>query len=841
MTIFLRLHRQLSTKLALLVALVVMTAVVALGAYFELFLRENFLENTRSRMQHAYQRLDYNLHRIEGELKEGAAFAAKDEQLIASVELINRYQDKSSYSIALIDEEKKTLAQELLARVKLSLNSDMALYGQNGELIAFASQQAGGYQLGYVTFRDQGAQLFTRQELEREFHPGGLPPDSDITLQHVSHHPAEKLAPEGLLTYLRQGDKLLIKSHQNVFDTGASQPLAHLELSYVLDTGYFAQFSRDIDTPLLHTFESPLAAQARLLDGRLDEQALSVSQTPGQYLSVMKKDTLNGPVYFTVALDKSRENALLNTQRAKFFMVLLVMTAGILLFMRLVFQRRLAYPLNQLMEQTRQIRHGNYVGLPTLATGDELQEVSQSVNTLALAVAEREIALEQSRRDEAYRANHDALTGLPNRRHFAQQLTQALSQAQAPSSELARVFLDVDQFKLVNDTLGHAVGDQLLLQIGQRMRRHVRPGDTLARIGGDEFTVLIENVRDPSQVAQIVQQYLALFRAPFMCDEHEIRCTASIGIARHPLDGADSETLLKHADLALYKAKDNGRDNFCFFSPDLSQRAGDRADMIHALKRAIEAGNQFELYYQPKVSVLTGRVVAAEALVRWHNPETGLVPPGQFIALAEESRQIIAIGDWVIRQACQDLAALNAQGLVLEHLSMNVSNVQLRGHDLLAVLRQEIARNNLSPHQIELEITESYIARDVGLAIESLHAFRALGLQLAIDDFGTGYSCLSYLSSLPFTRLKIDKSFVDGLPGDQNSVAITRAIIGLAKNFGLAVTAEGVEHAEQLQFLQQAQCDEIQGYFYARPMPLGAFTDFCKAQEALSEMTLQPA
>ena len=831
MTILLRLRHQLITKLALLVTLAVTVAFVALGVYFDIFMRDSFLDSTRARMQHAYQRLSYNLVDIERDLKEGAVFASEDEQLLASVELINRYQDKSSYSIGLIDEEKKALAQELLERVKLSLNSDMALYGQDSELIAFASRQGGVYQLGYVTFEAGQPKVLLRQEFEREFQRATLPPDGNITPLHVPRNPDEKASPDGLTTYLRLGDKLVIKSHQNVFEPGSGRRLAHLELSHVLGAAYFSQLSKEMDIQLAQAFDSPLAAQAQPLGSSADVLALRVSQTDGQYLGVMKKDTQGGPVYFTVALDKTRENALVNTQRTKFLLLLVAITASSLLFMRHVFRRSLVHPLGRLMAQIRQIKQGNYAKWQTLATGDELEEVSASVNTLALAVAERESALEQARRNEEYRANHDALTGLPNRGYFAQRLTQALTRATDDPAGLSLVFLDVDQFKLVNDTLGHAVGDQLLAQIGQRMQRHVRPGSSVARIGGDEFTVLIERENDRQAVTQIVQEYVALFQAPFICGEHEISATASIGIARYPQDGADSVTLLKHADLALYKAKDNGRDNFCFFSADLSQRASDRADMLHALKLAIEAGDQFVLHYQPKVSAATGQVVAAEALIRWNSPDLGLVPPFKFIGLAEESRQIIPIGDWVIQQACHDLAHLNTQGIGLQHLSLNVSNVQLRGHDLLGVLRQAIGQNGLTARQLELEITESYIAKDAGLAIESLHAFRALGLQLAIDDFGTGYSSMSYLKSLPFTRLKIDKSFVDGLPGDQDSVAITRAIIGLAKNFGLAVTAEGVERADQLQFLQQAQCDEIQGYYYARPMPLAAFIDFCRVRQ----------
>lgn len=826
--ILLRLRRNLTTKLSLLVTLAVMLVLVVLGVYFDIFLRESFLDSASTQIQHAYQRLAYNLNRIEEELKKSSAFAKTDERLIASVELINRYQDKSRYNAFLIDEEKKTIALELLKRVKLSLNSDIALYGQDDELIAFASRELAGFQWGYVSFVDGRPQILLRKERYSEFLPGTLPADGNITQKHVSFYAVEQIDKGSLLTYSRLGNKLTIKSHQRVFDPLSGRAVAHLEMSHILDADYFIQLSKDLDMQLTHAFGSTVAAQAHLLDNRTEIEALSVSQTRDQYVGVMRKETINGPVYFTVALDKARHNAVVNTHRYRFLLLLVLVAVCILLLMRFVIQRSLAQPLKRLMGQIRRIEQGDYTMLPPVATGDELQEISVSVNTLALAVHERETSLQRARNEQEYFSNHDPLSGLPNRRFFAQRLAHALELARRNHGELAVFFLDLDQFKLINDTLGHDIGDRLLVQIAERLQKNVRSTDTLARIGGDEFNMLIENVRDVAEVELIVGKYLALFQEPFMCGEHEISTTVSIGIAMYPKDGTDSVSLLKHADLAVYKTKDNGRDNYSFFSEDLSQRAGMRAEMSHALKLAIEAGDQFTLVYQPKVSAVTGRVVAAETLIRWKRPDFGMVPPVQFIPFAEETGQIIAIGDWVIRQGCRDLASLQASGIRLNHLSMNVSNVQLRGHDLGRILRQSIEENGLQAGQIELEITESYIAQDVGQAITTLHDFRAMGVLLAIDDFGTGYSSMSYLQKLPFTRLKIDKSFVDGLPDKHDSVSITRAIIGLAKNFGLAVTAEGVEREDQLRFLQQEQCDEIQGYYYAKPMPLQELVTFCR-------------
>lgn len=823
-----RFRRHLAVKLALFVTLGVMLAVLALGGNFDRFLRQSLLDATRARMQHAYQRLDFNLNRIAADLKEGVAYASQEEPLMASIELINRYQDKANYNSALIDEEKKSLALELLERVKFSLNSDLALYDKNDELIAFVSRQSGAYQLGYQTFVNGRSEMYTRLESEREFRVGALPMAGNIEALHVAHAPGEILAKEGLTTYLRVGDKLLIKCHQNVFAAHSAQRIAHLELSYALDDHYFAQLSSDMDISLTQSFTSPLAELALGLGDRAHLEALVVSQSSGSYQGVMQKSTLSGPVYFTVAIDNTREQALINAQRVQVLLILLATAACTLLLMRLAFRRSLGLPLDRLMVQIRQIKQGNYTELPAPVTGDELEEIGQSVNTLAQAVALREQSLEKARVEADYLSKHDVVTGLPNQRFMSDRMTHAIGLAQRAQGQLALLFLDLDQFKLVNDTLGHPVGDLLLAKIAERFQHSMRSTDTLARVGGDEFNILIENVRNLAELELVVGKYLANFQAPFVCGEHHISITASMGVAMYPKDGADCVTLLQHADLAVYAAKDKGRNTCCFYDPELSRLAAERAEMIHDLRVAIDAGDQFELYYQPKVSTVSGRVVSAEALIRWHKPGAGLVPPFKFIGLAEETRQIIPIGDWVIDQACRDLGHMRQHGVVLQHLSINVSNVQLQGHDLLAVLNQALLAHGVAAPQLELEITESYIAQDTHLAIASLNAFRARGLALAIDDFGTGYSSLSYLKKLPCTRLKIDKSFVDGLPGDPDSAAITRAIMGLAKNFGLLVTAEGVERADQLAFLQHVQCDEIQGYFYARPMPLAEFLRYVK-------------
>lgn len=835
MSFFKSLKLNLANKLALLVTTAVVLSVGALGIYFEMHLRESLLDGTRVRMQHAYLRLDVNLNRITEELKSGLVYASKEEPFVASLELVNQYQDKANYNSALIDEEKKTLALELLERVKFSMNTDMALYDKNNELIAFVTRQPAGYQLGFVSFAHGEFLVWVRLESESDFQTAPLPKNGPIIQAHVPRAMAEATTREGLVTYMRSGKHLQLRGHQNVLDRTTGQHLGHLELGFTLDEAYFRHLSSDMDIALTPSFESSLADQAGLLGNSSDIETLPVRESLDKYLAVMKKDTLDGPVYFTVALDKARENALINTQRWQMGLFLLVIAVCMLFYMRMVFWHSLIQPLNRLMVQIRQLRQGNYTEWEPLVTGDELEEIGQSVTTLGQTVAQREAALEQSRLEADYLSKHDVVTNLPNQRFLAERMIHALQLAHRGGTQLALLFLDLDQFKLVNDTLGHPIGDQLLAKISERFSQAMRCSDTLARVGGDEFNILIENVPSKADLELVLNKYLGLFGAPFVCGEHQINITASIGVAMYPVDGTDSVNLLKHADLAVYAAKEKGRNTYCFYTEEMSRLAGERVELIRDLKLAIDSGDQFELYYQPKVSANTGQIVSAEALIRWHKPGIGLVPPFKFIPLAEETRQIVAIGDWVFEQVCRDLVHFSRLDIALQHISVNVSSVQLQGHDLKGVFQQTLERYQVQAQQLELEITESYIAADTHLAIESLHAYRSMGFALAIDDFGTGYSSLSYLKKLPFTRLKIDKSFVDGLPGDPDSEAVVRAIIGLAKSFGLAVTAEGVEHADQLAYLRREKCDEIQGYYYAKPMPLPEFVTFYRAHQATAK------
>ncbi|MET0063390.1 MAG: EAL domain-containing protein [Candidatus Thiodiazotropha endolucinida] len=415
-------------------------------------------------------------------------------------------------------------------------------------------------------------------------------------------------------------------------------------------------------------------------------------------------------------------------------------------------------------------------------------------------------------------AHHDALTRLPNRALFRERFDHALMHARRENASIALLFLDLDRFKTVNDTLGHPVGDQVLLEVSKRMNQIIRASDTLARLGGDEFVLLLEEKTDAQHAAVVARKLIDLFSRPMIIGEHELVVTASIGITLYPNDGDDPDKLIRHADRAMYEAKQQGRNTYRFFTQALTEGALERLMMENDLRRAV-ARNELILHYQPIVNLETRQLQGIEALVRWQHPEQGLIAPGLFIELAEEIGIIDEIGQWVLRAACTQLARWDRDGFKVPRISVNLSVQQIDREGLITMVSEELNSSGLSPERLELEVTESMLIRNPELSRTVLSELRTLGVKFAIDDFGTGYSSLAYLKLLPLDHLKIDQSFVRDIGKDANDEAIVRAIIAMSKSLGLESVAEGVEEAHQARFLQQAGSDLAQGYLYSRPLP----------------------
>lgn len=426
-------------------------------------------------------------------------------------------------------------------------------------------------------------------------------------------------------------------------------------------------------------------------------------------------------------------------------------------------------------------------------------------------------------------ARFDSLTGLPNRNHWQDLARAALNAARRHGDQAAVLFLDLDHFKTINDSLGHNTGDELLANVASRLRSSLRADDILARQGGDEFVLLLPRLRGFEEVNAVAAKLVQCMSAPLNVRDHELTISVSIGIAYYPGDGEDIDTLLKHADVAMYSAKQAGRNNFQFFVPEMNQRAVARLRMESALRRAIEKG-ELILHFQPQLDLASGRVDACEALVRWQHPEKGLIPPMEFISLAEESGLILPLGDWVLREACLQQALWARQGLQLV-MAINISALQFRQTDFTQKVARIIAETGAKAQYIELEITESALLGSTEALVNSLNELRESGVKLALDDFGTGYSCLSYLKRLPIERLKIDRSFVKDLPGDAEDAAIASATLSMARDLGMAVVAEGVENEAQKAFLVTRRCHAIQGYLISPPLAAGDLEAWLRQRE----------
>ena len=414
-------------------------------------------------------------------------------------------------------------------------------------------------------------------------------------------------------------------------------------------------------------------------------------------------------------------------------------------------------------------------------------------------------------------AHHDALTGLPNRLLLTEQLEQAIARAQRQETMVAVIFVDLDNFKFINDSLGHSAGDQLLKTAADTLKASVRTEDNVARIGGDEFILTMEGITHVENVAHVADHVLHKITQRFRLQERDIRVSASLGVAIYPQDGEDPDTLIKNADAAMYRAKQAGRQNYQFYTEELTQQAFERMQLETDLHQALNEG-AFSLHYQPQIDLHTGRIIGLEALIRWQHPRHGMIPPDKFIPLAEETGLIDPLSDWVLHNACLQIRQWLDEGLKIDTIAVNISTRQIQKEGLIDMVRNALSTSGLPAHHLELEVTEGCIMQHTEFAITQLEQLRNLGVNLAIDDFGTGYSSLSYLKSLPIHRLKIDKSFVSDIPGDQNDTAITEAIIAMAERLELNVIAEGVETKAQADFLKTQGCYEAQGYLFSKPL-----------------------
>lgn len=497
----------------------------------------------------------------------------------------------------------------------------------------------------------------------------------------------------------------------------------------------------------------------------------------------------------------------------------LIICALIVIILLLMTRRFILRHLNAIIAT---IGNTDKSGIPvhTVPSGGpmEVRTLAHSINTMITSIRESRLDLQAQKDALDHMAHHDALTGLANRSLFNDRLNHAIIQATRQHSKVAVLFVDLDRFKTINDSLGHNIGDKVLNIVTKRLGRSLRSEDTLARQGGDEFTILLEGLETAEQAAAVAHKILQTIRRPLKVEQNELYISCSIGISLFPDHGQNASALLMQADAAMYQAKSEGRNDYQFFSHDLTQQALERLSLESQLRAGL-LNAELVPYFQPQIDAASGRLIGFEALARWLHPEQGMISPARFIPLAESTGLIHQLDLVIIRQAMKQFAGWYSQGLNPGVLSVNMTVRHFQHQEFLDTLHQLIAETNFRAEWLEIEVTESQLMTKPEAAIEVLQQVHQAGIRIALDDFGTGYSSLSYLKRLPITKLKIDQSFVRDLPHDEEDISITRAVIALAKSLGLEIIAEGTETAEQIEFLLEQGCSQMQGYFYARPLP----------------------
>lgn len=603
------------------------------------------------------------------------------------------------------------------------------------------------------------------------------------------------------------------------------------------DTGYFIVISPQSrlivsatdKTRILQTI--PPGAN-ELLERRIregyDGPGIAITSTGLETFTVSRRLPTTG--WILVAGMETREVfAPIANQKRQIYWSATFMTLMMILILRQVLARQFA-PLIKTSTSMREMIDGQTAFAPLpVRRGDEIGQLIESFNALVLwrTVAEHQME---------FLAHHDALTALPNRLLVEDRFNQATGFADRGGHKVALLSLDLDKFKSINDSLGHSLGDALLKQIASRLCDCLRDTDTLSRQGGDEFLVLIPSLQDSDATIPILSKIRECLQPPFHIEDHELSTTVSIGIALYPEDGTDFSTLLKHADMAMYRAKEAGGNTYCFFDPRMNVEILESLAMRDGLKLAVSR-QELVLHYQPQIRLATGAVVGVEALLRWQHPRFGMITPGRFIPIAEESGLIVPIGAWVLREACRQAVAWEQADLPPLLIAVNLSAVQFKRGDLHQTILEALQDSGLSPQRLELELTESILIQDTESTLATVRALKSLGVLLSIDDFGTGYSSLSYLKRLAVDKLKIDQSFVRDLATNPDDAAIVRAIIQMAHGLKLATIAEGVEDALTLENLRSFQCDEVQGYHFAQPMPAEEFVRYMRTRSGLPHGT----
>ncbi len=803
---------------------------VTIGIISNNYLHQYFNNDAKKNLYDAFISTRSQLKSIEKGLLESSFFISENEDIIASLNLIKKYENIYNYKNSIFDEEKKRIIKILLLEGKYSASDHIAIYNAKKELVAFVDREENI--IGYVSYQNAQPLYFTKDNSKSFYRVSIKPDDIDTTLQlntlndkdifyeklnntlnMVSVHPIlrdPKDPKSEIVGYIETNRSL---SQEGI---NALVNRKNLFLKYYFDHDTIA-FKHNNHT---HVTDIKEFSNVPRLCSSFNFENLYLGSNKHYFYSAVKIPLEKDYLLLSAYMNKQELQEALYESKKMLIISIISIVIVTLIISLIMLNRLLSVPLKRLLDGIGVIAKGDYSHKISIKSDDELGLISQEFNKMAHTIKEREMQLDEL-------AHYDVLTKMPNRAMFLANLESAINRAERNKTKLAVFFLDLDEFKNINDTLGHNIGDKLLVKVANNLSKVMRRNDLLARIGGDEFNILVEDLGSAVTAEEIAVKMIEQMNLPIEIEHNQIHITGSIGIAIYPDDARDFMTLLKNADIAMYDAKDKGKNRYKFFSQELSTSLEQRTIMLKELKNAL-SNNELELYYQPKFSLQNGKIYAAEALIRWKSAKLGFVTPDQFIPLAEESGEIIQIGAWVIEQACKDFALWKKLNLPISQVSVNVSNVQFAQPGIIRTLQDAIKNAAIEAKSLEIEMTESYVYENSNQALEVLHRIREIGIDIAMDDFGTGYSSMSYLKQLPLSRLKIDKSFIDDIPHSEDDVEITKIIIALAKVMHLEITAEGIETQEQIKFLQSLDCNEGQGYICSKPLPNKDFIDLIK-------------
>lgn len=615
--------------------------------------------------------------------------------------------------------------------------------------------------------------------------------------------------------------------------TGESLSQVSAEAILAFDFVSLENYVRDVSSKNDIVFCAILDSDGRPLTTYLDlnnPKVLSLQhESIGKLIDSAKQSTdvmievfpirVNQSELGTTVIGVSRER--LEREMTDFFVLQLIIYCAIILFLSLaiylVFRLNVLQPIQQLIQGARRIAEGNFDKPVNLTSNDEMGMLTTAFNNMMAEVRKDRELLN-------FQANFDALTGLPNRMQAIERLGNEISRAQRENHSFSVIFIDLNNFKYVNDTMGHMAGDKLLESLSLRFRSVLRDSDILARLGGDEFLLILPTATRPTEAREVAHRLIGSLRDAIMLGDREVFIRCSMGIALYPSDGHSAEELMANADNAMYQSKLSHTDDICFFAPEMNHAIKERMELEHDLHLALER-NEFQLYFQPIIDAKSRQPIGAEALLRWQHPERGMIHPLTFIPLAESTGRIVQIGQWALNQSLQVIRQLLEQGVNPGFVTVNVSRVQLT-RDFEATVQNALDSANLPPSRLRLEVTESALMEHIGELPEMLRRLDSLGVRLVLDDFGTGFSSLNYLKHFPFHTLKVDKSFIDSVPESQDAGSLVRGIIAMGKSLGLNVVSEGVEREDQYGFVKNAGVDSVQGYLFARPMTLEDFGEY---------------